>query len=116
MLSFQAHCHKSELFCLMGEDRILVPSNKKVPTYDYAPEMKAYEITDAVIKNISKYDVIICNFANSDMVGHTGVKTAIIKACKIADECMGRIVQKVLQNDGIAIVTSDHGNCEKITE
>ncbi|HLC50166.1 MAG TPA: 2,3-bisphosphoglycerate-independent phosphoglycerate mutase [Candidatus Nanoarchaeia archaeon] len=101
---------------LKGEDRILVPSNKKVPTYDYAPEMKAYEITDAVIKNISKYDVIICNFANSDMVGHTGVKTAIIKACKIADECMGRIVQKVLQNDGIAIVTSDHGNCEKITE
>ncbi len=98
------------------EDRILVPSNKKVPTYDYAPEMKAYEITDTVVKNTNKYDVIICNFANGDMVGHTGVKDAIIKACKIVDECVGKIVENVLSKNGIVIITADHGNCEKMTE
>ena len=99
-----------------GEDRILVPSNKKVPTYDFAPEMKAHEIKDKVIKNIKKYDVIICNFANGDMVGHTGVKSAIIKACQVVDECLKEIVDKILEIGGIAIITSDHGNCEKISE
>lgn len=99
-----------------GEDRILVPSNRKVPTYDRAPEMKAYEITDVVLKNLTKYNVIICNFANGDMVGHTGVKKAIIKACKVVDECVGNIVKNVLKLGGIVIVTADHGNCEKMTE
>lgn len=98
------------------EDRILVPSNRAVKTYDKAPEMKAYEITESVISNLKKYDVIICNFANGDMVGHTGVKEAIIKACKIVDECVGKIVKSVLNIDGVAIVTADHGNCEKMTE
>lgn len=99
-----------------GEDRVLVPSNRKVPTYDYAPEMKAYEITNTVIKSLDKYDVIVCNFANGDMVGHTGVKESILKACKIVDECVGKIVNSVLKNGGIAMITADHGNCEKMTE
>lgn len=98
------------------EDRILIPSNREVKTYDEAPEMRAYEITETVIKNLKKYDVIVCNLANGDMVGHTGVKKAIIKACKVVDECVGKIVKSVIEQEGIAMITADHGNCEKMIE
>ena len=100
-----------------GEDRCLIPS-PKVPTYDMKPEMSAYEITEEVIRRIEsgKYDVIVLNYANADMVGHTGVWEAAVKAVEAVDECVGSVVEKVLEYGGIAIVTSDHGNAEEMTE
>ena len=85
-----------------GEDRILIPSppSEEVPTFDLKPEMSAYEVTDAVVKCIDeeKYDVIILNFANCDMVGHTGVMEAAIKAVRTVDECTGRVVSEILKH------------------
>ncbi len=100
-----------------GEDRILIPS-PKVPTYDLKPEMSAYEVTDAVIQAVEsgKYDVIIMNYANPDMVGHTGVMEAAIKAVETVDYCIGRVVQKVLEHDGSVIITSDHGNADEMVD
>ena len=100
-----------------GEDRILVPS-PKVPTYDMKPEMSAYEITDKVIEAIEseKYDVIIMNFANGDMVGHTGNMEKTIKAVETVDECVGKIVDVLEKLDGEAIITADHGNCEQMID
>lgn len=99
-----------------GEDRILIPS-PKVATYDLKPEMSAYEITDRVIKEIHsrEYDVIILNFANPDMVGHTGVFSAAIRAIEVIDECIGEIVSGLHEED-ILLITGDHGNAEKMTE
>lgn len=100
-----------------GEDRVLIPS-PKVPTYDMKPEMSAYEVTDAVIERIreQKYDVIILNFANPDMVGHTGVFEAAVKAIEAVDVCVGRIVDEVLKIGGSLIVTADHGNVEEMID
>ncbi len=100
-----------------GEDRILVNS-PKVATYDLQPEMSAYEVTDKVIDVIRKRtdDVIILNFANSDMVGHTGVLEAGIKAVEAVDECIGRIVDEVLRQDGVIIITADPGNSEQMID
>lgn len=99
-----------------GEDRILIPSPpaEEVPTFDLKPEMSAYEVTDAVIKCIDeeKYDVIILNFANCDMVGHTGVLEAAVKAVETVDTCVGRVVEATLKMGGIAMITADHGNAE----
>ncbi len=97
--------------------RVLIPS-PKVPTYDLKPEMSAYEITEAVIKELDSkvHDVIILNFANGDMVGHTGVIPAAIKAVETVDECTGKVVEKVLEMGGIALLTADHGNCEKMLD
>lgn len=96
-----------------GEDRILVPS-PKVATYDLKPEMSAYEVTEKVLEAIdsSKYDFIILNFANSDMVGHTGVMEAAVKAIEALDDCVARIVDKVLSVDGQILLTADHGNSD----
>ena len=96
-----------------GEDRILVPS-PKVATYDLKPEMSAYEVTDKTIEAIDskKYDVIIMNFANGDMVGHTGNIEKTIEAVEAVDKCVGRIISKLEEIDGEAIITADHGNCE----
>lgn len=96
-----------------GEDRALIPS-PKVPTYDLQPEMSAYEVTDRVISEIDKdiYDLIILNFANADMVGHTGVYEAAIAAINTVDECLGKVVNKVLEKGGAAYITADHGNAE----
>ena len=95
--------------------RVLIPS-PKVPTYDLQPEMSAYLITEAVLKELDSgvHDVIILNFANGDMVGHTGVIPAAIKAVETVDECVGKVVEKVLDLGGIALFTADHGNCEKM--
>lgn len=97
-----------------GEDRILVDS-PKVATYDLKPEMSAYEVTDKVVEaiNSSKYDLIILNFANCDMVGHTGVIPAAVKAVETVDTCVGRVVDALTQVGGVAIITADHGNAEK---
>ncbi len=100
-----------------GEDRILIPS-PKVPTYDLKPEMSAYEVTEAVVREIEsrKYDLIVLNYANPDMVGHTGVLSAAIKAVEAVDECVGRVITAVKEVGGIAMVTADHGNAEKMID
>jgi 2,3-bisphosphoglycerate-independent phosphoglycerate mutase len=102
---------------IKGARRVLIPS-PKVPTYDLKPEMSAYEITDAVLDELQKQDLdlVILNYANGDMVGHTGVIPAAIKAVETVDECVGRVVDKVLELGGVAIVTADHGNCEKMLD
>lgn len=96
-----------------GEDRILVPS-PKVATYDLQPEMSAYELLDKVLAAIDedKYDFIAVNFANPDMVGHTGVMEATEKAIKTVDECVGKLFKKLLSIGGSGIITADHGNAE----
>jgi 2,3-bisphosphoglycerate-independent phosphoglycerate mutase len=98
-----------------GEDRILVPS-PKVPTYDLQPEMSAKGITDNLVSDVEgrKHDVIICNFANADMVGHTGNIDAAVMAVETIDQCLGRIVRAVRDADGVLLVTSDHGNAEEM--
>src|SRR5207244_3587437 len=96
-----------------GEDRKLIPS-PKVATYDLKPEMSAFEVTDEVLAQMANYDLIILNFANADMVGHTGVIDAGVKAVETVDKCVARIIPKLLELDGKAIVTADHGNCEKM--
>jgi len=101
--------------CYEGEDRCLIPS-PKVATYDLKPEMSAYEVTDEVIERIrsGKYDVIILNFANMDMVGHTGIFEAAVKAVEVVDNCVGRIEAVLEEVGGVAIITADHGNAEQM--
>jgi 2,3-bisphosphoglycerate-independent phosphoglycerate mutase len=96
-----------------GEDRKLIPS-PKVATYDLKPEMSASELTDELLPRLGEYDLIILNFANPDMVGHTGVVDAGIKAVETVDACCARIIPKLLELDGKALVTADHGNCEQM--
>ena len=100
-----------------GEDRILVNS-PKVATYDLQPEMSAYEVTDKVIEAINedKYDNIILNYANSDMVGHTGSLEAAIKAIETLDECVKKIVDVVKKKEGVLLITADHGNSEQMVD
>lgn len=101
--------------CYEGEDRCLIPS-PKIATYDLKPEMSAYEVTEEVMGRIrsGKYDVIILNFANMDMVGHTGIFEAAVKAVEAVDSCMGRIAEALKEAGGVAIITADHGNAEKM--
>ena len=100
-----------------GEDRILVKS-PKVATYDLKPEMSAYEVCDNLVKAIKadKYDVIIVNFANPDMVGHTGVEEAAIKAVEAVDECVGKAYDAIMEVDGVMFICADHGNCEQTVD
>lgn len=100
-----------------GEDRRLIPS-PKVATYDLKPEMSAFELTDAILEAIrsQKYDFIICNFANGDMVGHTGIMPAVMKAVRVVDECIGRIADAVLAQGGNLIITADHGNADMMLD
>ena len=97
-----------------GEDRILVPS-PKVATYDLQPEMSAPEVCDKLVEAIQsdKYDVIIINFANPDMVGHTGIEAAVVKAIETVDDCVKRAVDAVIEADGVMFICADHGNAEK---
>lgn len=97
------------------EDRVLIPS-PQVATYDLQPEMSAYEVTDKLLALLDedKYDVVILNFANPDMVGHTGVMDAAVKAMEAVDTCAGKIVKKVLALGGVVCITADHGNLEKM--
>ena len=101
-----------------GEDRVLIPSPKEFATYDLCPEMSAFEVADACIDRIKsgKYDVIILNFANCDMVGHTGDFDAAVTAVETVDQCVARVVDAVTDVGGVAIVTSDHGNAEYMKE
>lgn len=101
-----------------GEDRILVDSPKYVPTYDKKPRMSAYTVCDEVCKAITsgKYDVIITNFANPDMVGHTGVLEAAIKAIEVIDECVGEVVEFIKEVDGQLFICADHGNAEQLID
>jgi len=100
-----------------GEDRVLIPS-PKVATYDLKPEMSAFEVTEEVLKRIDskQYDVIILNFANCDMVGHTGVFEAAKAAVEAIDSCLGRIVKAVREQEGIVLITADHGNAEQMID
>ena len=101
-----------------GEDRILVDSPKYVPTYDKKPRMSAYTVCDELCKAITggQYDVIICNFANPDMVGHTGVQDAAVKAIEVIDECLGEIVEFIKEVDGQLFICADHGNAEQLID
>lgn len=100
-----------------GEDRILVKS-PSVATYDLQPEMSAYEVTDKLVPAIKsgKYDMIILNFANCDMVGHTGVFDAAVKAVEVVDECVGKVVDAIKEMGGVALITADHGNADKMVD
>ncbi|HIH45149.1 MAG TPA: 2,3-bisphosphoglycerate-independent phosphoglycerate mutase [Candidatus Methanoperedenaceae archaeon] len=100
-----------------GEERCLIPS-PKVATYDLKPEMSAYELTDETLERIRShtYDVIILNYANCDMVGHTGIFEAAVAAVEAVDECLGKVVEAVRQAGGISIITADHGNAEMMTD
>ncbi len=100
-----------------GEERILVPS-PKVATYDLQPEMSARQVTDELIKAIqgSRFDLIVCNYANGDMVGHTGVFAAAVQACEVIDECLGRVTSALDQVGGQCLITADHGNVEQMRD
>jgi 2,3-bisphosphoglycerate-independent phosphoglycerate mutase len=100
-----------------GEDRILVPS-PKVATYDHKPEMSAYQVTDKLEEAIAsgKYDLIVCNYANPDMVGHTGVMAAAVKAVDTIDECLGRLRLALEKAGGLMLLTADHGNIEMMQD
>jgi len=100
-----------------GEDRQIVPS-PRVRTYDLKPEMSAYEVCDVVLERLDskKYDVLVINFANPDMVGHTGILEAAVIAAEAVDECVGKVLDKVRELGGAAIITADHGNFEKMTD
>ena len=96
-----------------GEDRILVPS-PKVATYDHKPEMSAFKVTDKLVEAIGSgtYDLIVCNYANPDMVGHTGIMDAAVKAVDTIDECLGRLMTALDEAGGVMLLTADHGNIE----
>lgn len=100
------------------EDRILIPSTKEVPTYDLKPEMSAHEITETLLKRIEeeRYGLVILNFANADMVGHTGKLEATVRACEVVDQCIGRLVEATLRHRGRGIITADHGNAEQMID
>jgi 2,3-bisphosphoglycerate-independent phosphoglycerate mutase len=101
-----------------GEDRQMLPSVTDVSTYDQKPEMSAHGITDEMVRRIdsTQYDLLVVNFANGDMVGHTGVLAAAVKAVEVVDECVGKVLDAVQRQNGIAIVTADHGNCEQMID
>jgi len=101
-----------------GEDRVLIPSPKDVPTYDQKPAMSAVEVTDEVVRRVAggDYALIVLNYANPDMVGHTGILSAAISAMETVDTCVGRVIDAVLAAGGMALVTADHGNCEQMDD
>jgi 2,3-bisphosphoglycerate-independent phosphoglycerate mutase len=101
-----------------GEDRCLINSPRDIPTYDLKPEMSAFEVTKEVIERINtdKYQFIVLNFANMDMVGHTGVMEAAVKACETVDRCVRDIISLTSQKEWAALVTADHGNADKMID
>ncbi|GAB4437014.1 MAG: 2,3-bisphosphoglycerate-independent phosphoglycerate mutase [bacterium] len=100
------------------EDRCLIPSPKDVPTYDYKPQMSAYEVTEELLKRLAtgEYGFIVVNYANMDMVGHTGILKAAISAVEAVNICAEKVVNKVLELDGVVFLTADHGNAEQMAE
>lgn len=101
-----------------GEDRVLIPSPKEVATYDLKPEMSAHQVADELIERIKseKYDLIVCNFANADMVGHTAMPEAIFKAIETVDDCLAKVLPALIDKGGVALVTADHGNAELMVD
>ena len=100
-----------------GEERILVPSPRDVPSYDKKPEMSAAEVADRVARALDDgYRFCVVNFANPDMVGHTGVIPAVVEAVETADACLGRVVEATHAAGGVCLVTADHGNAERMLE
>lgn len=101
-----------------GEDRLIIPSPKDVTTYDQKPQMSAHGVCDEVVRRIDggAYDLVVVNFANCDMVGHTGVLAAAVKAVEIVDECVGKVLDATRRQGGTAIVLTDHGNCEQMID
>jgi 2,3-bisphosphoglycerate-independent phosphoglycerate mutase len=101
-----------------GEQRILIPSPKDVPTYEFKPEMSARQVTEALVKKFSEepINLVIANFANADMVGHTGNFAASVKACEVIDECLGKVVDAALSKKGRVVITADHGNIEQLID
>ncbi len=97
------------------EKKILIPS-PKVKTYDLKPEMSAQEVTENLLKEIKNYDLIILNFANGDILGHTGVLKAAIQAVEVVDQCLEKIYKRIKELDGIMVITADHGNCEEMLD
>ena len=101
-----------------GEDRVLVNSPKDVPTYDLKPQMSAPEVCEKILDaiNSQKYDVVVANFANPDMVGHTGVIPAAVKAIEVVDECVGKIVDAIKAVNGTLFICADHGNADMMVD
>ncbi len=101
-----------------GEDRTMVPSPREVTTYDKKPEMSAFEVTDVVLSRLREHDddLIVINYANGDMVGHTGNLQAAVRAVEAVDACVGRVIEAVREKGGALIVTADHGNCEQMID
>lgn len=101
-----------------GEDRVLIPSPKDVATYDKKPEMSALLVKDELIKRLQTqhYGVVVCNFANTDMVGHTAIPAAIFKAVETVDTCLAAVVPEILKVDGVVLITADHGNAEQMVD
>ena len=101
-----------------NEERCMIPSPRDVATYDLKPEMSAFQVADEVIARLDtgKYDFIVLNFANMDMVGHTGIMAAAVKACETVDRCLAKVLSKLLEQNGVALVTADHGNSEKMAD
>lgn len=101
-----------------GEERILIPSPKDVATYDQKPQMSAFELTDEVVRQIeaNRFDLIVLNFANPDMVGHSGILKAAIQAVEVIDRCLEKIVRATLETGGVVLITSDHGNLEQMVD
>jgi 2,3-bisphosphoglycerate-independent phosphoglycerate mutase len=97
-----------------GEDRALLQSPRDVATYDLKPEMSAHDVTATLLAKLPDYDLVICNFANPDMVGHTGDVAAAIQAVECIDDCVRQVVEKTLELDGSLLITADHGNCEQM--
>ena len=115
-VTFFFNCGLEEPF--PGEDRVLVPSPRDVPTYDHKPEMSAHQVTEQLLERIrgGDYAFVLINFANPDMVGHTGVLPAAVKAVETIDACLERVADAVLADGGQLLITADHGNCEQMVD
>ena len=113
-VTYFMNCGREEPF--PDEDRVLIPSPRDVATYDLKPGMSAEQVTETLLAKWGEYDLAVCNLANLDMVGHTGVIPAVIQACETVDACVGRLVERVLSTGGRVLLTADHGNAEEMID
>jgi 2,3-bisphosphoglycerate-independent phosphoglycerate mutase len=113
-VTYFLNCGREEPY--PGEERAMIPSPRQVPTYDHKPEMSAFEVTERLLQEWGEHDMCICNLANLDMVGHTGIMEATVAACEAVDDCVGRIADKVLSTGGVLLLTADHGNSDEMLD